>query len=254
MTPIWEAVQISKSYSLGRGPGKKKRISALHGVSLAVEPGEILALVGESGSGKSTLARLALALEKPDSGYLSFRQKSYSAWLPPKNLYRHIQMVFQSTAEAADPAWTAREVIAEPLVHLTSLPAPEREARVLAAAAEAGFPSELLAKPVAALSGGQRQRACIARAIAVRPRFLVLDEPTSGLDVLRQEQILSLLQDLALNLSVSMLLITHDLRAAARCARRIAFLRDGVLVETAFSSRLAELRHPYARMLYEASL
>jgi ABC-type dipeptide/oligopeptide/nickel transport system ATPase subunit len=219
-----------------------------------VAPGEIVALVGESGSGKSTLARLSLALEEPDSGTFRFREKGYRDWGERKALYRHIQMVFQNTSESADPAWKTQDVIAEPLVHLTPLPPGERKARVGSAADQVHLPLDCLEKPIAALSGGQRQRACIARALAVNPAFLVLDEPTSGLDALLQDQILSLLEELARNLSVSMLLITHDLRAATRCAQRIAFLQDGIIVETAHAARLRELKHPYAKMLYEASL
>lgn len=254
MKPIWEAADISKSYSVSRRMGKKGKIQALRGVSLSVARGEILALVGESGSGKSTLARLALALEEPDSGTFRFRERSYGDWGERKALYRQIQMVFQSTSESADPAWKTQDVIAEPLVHLTPLSPGERKTRVKSAAAQVHLPLDCLHKPIAALSGGQRQRACIARALAVRPEFLILDEPTSGLDAPLQEQILSLLEELARDLSVSMLLITHDLRAAARYARRIAFLSDGLLLETADSEALAGLKDPYARRLYEASL
>lgn len=253
MRPIWEASEIYKGYPLGRGMGRKQ-ISALRGVSLSVGAGEIMALVGESGSGKSTLARLALALEQPDSGTFSFREKRYPEWGPPKVLYRHIQMVFQSTSEAADPAWRAMDVIAEPLVHLTGLSWKEREDRIMAVASQARFPLGDLHKPVSSLSGGQRQRACIARALAVRPGFLILDEPTSGLDAHHQEQILSLFRELARTLSVSMLLITHDIQAAVRTAERIAFLLDGVIVETAYSADMKKLKHSYSQTLYEASL
>ena len=106
MTTVWEARGISKTYFGGRGMGARRKIPALRDVSLSVGQGEIVALVGESGSGKSTLARLALALERPDSGTFLFQEKSYDRWGAPKALYRNIQMVFQSTAEAADPAWT----------------------------------------------------------------------------------------------------------------------------------------------------
>jgi nickel transport system ATP-binding protein len=253
MKPVWEAAEISKSYSLSRGMGSRRKIQALEKVSLSVCGGEILALVGESGSGKSTLARLALALEEPDSGTFCFQGKGYGDWTDRKDLYRRIQMVFQSTSESADPGWKAKEVIAEPLVHLTALSPAERESRIKAAADQARFPLDCLHKPIAALSGGQRQRVCIARALAVRPRFLVLDEPASGLDAPLQEQILSLLKGLAGDLSVAMLLITHDLQAAIRYARRIAFLAEGAVVETVDSDNLADLKHPYARMLYEAS-
>ena len=253
MNPIWEASGIFKSYPLTRGKGKAKT-EVLSGVSLSVGKGEIVALVGESGSGKSTLARLALALERPDSGVFSFQGKTYEQYGAPRNLYRHIQMVFQSTCEAADPAWKALEVIAEPLVHLTALSSTQREARAKSAGALAHFPIDCLEKPISALSGGQRQRACIARALSVEPNFLVLDEATSGLDASLQEEILFVLQDLARNLSVSMLLITHDLRLAAGCAQRIAFLSEGVIVEIALPSDLGQLQHPYARMLFAASL
>lgn len=253
MKPLWEAKEISKSYSLNWGMRNRKRISALQDVSLFVGLGEIVALVGESGSGKSTLARLALALEQPDSGTFCFRGKSYDQWGAQKALYRHIQMVFQSTSDAADPSWKVKDVIAEPLIYLTSLLPGERENRILAAATQAQISPDLFHKPMGALSGGQRQRVCIARALAINPEFLVLDEPTSGLDVLLQEQILSLLSELARNLSVSMLLITHDLQAATRYAQRIAFLQDGIIVETAHAACLTELKHPYTQMLYEAS-
>lgn len=254
MKPVWEAENISKSYLAGHGMGKKRKVNVLQDLSLAVAAGEILALVGESGSGKSTLARLALALEKPDAGSLRFQGKSYAKWGDRKSLYRHIQMVFQGTAESANPQWLAKDVIAEPLVHLmTSLSAAEREARVESAALQARFPRECLRKPIAALSGGERQRACIARALAVEPEFLVLDEPTSGLDAVLQEQILCLLRDLAQNYSVSMLLITHDLHAAEAYAHRIAFLSRGAIAGTVESTRVASRSHPHSGALYETN-
>jgi len=233
MIPVWEAKNLSKSYLSGHSMGKKRKINVLQNLSLTVDRGEILALVGESGSGKSTLARLALLLDKPDAGKLLFQGKNYADWGDTKTLYRHIQMVFQGTAESANPQWTAKEVIAEPLAHLIkNLSASEREGRVEYAATQARFPLDYLKKPIAALSGGERQRACIARALAVEPEFLVLDEPTSGLDAVLQEQIYCLLRDLSKNLSVSMLLITHDLHAAEAHSHRIAFLSGGAIGET----------------------
>jgi peptide/nickel transport system ATP-binding protein len=250
VTTLWEARTIRKSY---RGSGKKSH-TALDRIDLAVEAGEIVALVGESGSGKSTLARLALGLERPDAGTLFFRGRSYADWGPMRTLYPRIQMVFQSTSESADPAWSAAQTIAEPLVHLTALTGGQRRERVRETADKVGLPHDLLAVPVGSLSGGQKQRVCIARALVVQPEFLVLDEPTSGLDVQLQEKLLALLQSLSRELSVAMLLITHDLKAAARCAQRMAVLRQGRIVETIATHRLDQLTHPFARRLYAATI
>ncbi|GAB6059225.1 ATP-binding cassette domain-containing protein [Desulfonatronum parangueonense] len=250
MTTLWEARAIRKNY---RGSGKKSHM-ALDKIDLAVEAGEIVALVGESGSGKSTLARLALGLERPDAGTLHFRGRPYADWGPMRTLYPHIQMVFQSTSESADPSWSAAQAIAEPLVHLTALTRGQRRERVKESADKVGLPQDLLAVPVGSLSGGQKQRVCIARAMAVQPEFLVLDEPTSGLDVLLQEKLLTLLQSLSSELSVAMLLITHDLKAAARCARRMAVLHQGRIIETMETHRLDQLTHPLARRLYASTI
>lgn len=250
MTTLWEARAIRKNY---RVFGKTSH-TALEGIDLAVEAGEIVALVGESGSGKSTLARLALGLERPDAGTLFFRGRPYADWGPMRRLYPHIQMVFQSTSESADPAWSGAQTIAEPLVHLTALTDGQRRERVEESADKVGLPHDLLAVPVGALSGGQKQRVCIARALAVQPEFLVLDEPTSGLDILLQEKLLALLQSLSRELSVAMLLITHDLKAAARCARRMAVLHHGRIIETMETHRLDQLTHPFARRLYASTI
>ena len=254
MSMLWQAKDVSKHYTR-RAVFSSRSVQALDAVSLCVRKGEIVGLVGESGSGKSTLARIALGLEEPTSGAVYWEGVSYPAPQNRKALYRHVQCVLQSSAEACNPAWTGERVIEEPLVHLTAANREKRAMRVQEVARQVALPEECLRKKAGELSGGQQQRLCLARALAVNPSFLVLDEPTASLDVLLQYAIFTLLRELAQTSSVAMLLITHDLRAALSICDTIAVIRSGRTVVMAPAAELVQSPDAYVqRLLHSAGI
>ncbi len=254
MNALWRAESVGKFYTRKSGFAGQ-RVRALDGVSLSVRQGEMVGLVGESGSGKSTLARIALGLETPDAGTVYLREKPYAALRNPRDLYRQVQCVFQSSAEACDPAWTGRRVVEEPLVHLAGLGRAAAAERARELARQVLLPEECLNMPAGTLSGGQRQRLCLARALAVGPSFLVLDEPTANLDVLLQHSILTLLRGIASARSVAMLLITHDLRSAVGVCDSIAVIREGRILEQRPATALRGSRNPHVlRLLRSAGI
>lgn len=225
-------------------------------VTLALAPGESVALVGASGAGKSTLGRLLLGLETPSSGCVRFRGENIAALRGERyRAYRRaVQIVFQDSMSAVNPRLEVARIIAEPLRHLSSLDKSARRQRVLELLEQVGLTAELAAKLPGQLSGGQLQRVCIARALAVGPELLVLDEAVSNLDLVMQIQILELLAALRQRLDMAMLFITHDLRLMRRLCERVVVMDEGRIVEE--RPVTAELRfdHPAARRLQAAIL
>jgi peptide/nickel transport system ATP-binding protein len=215
-------------------------VTALEEVTLTVAPGETVGLVGPSGSGKSTLARLALALERPDTGRVLLEGTDL-ATLPPSALRqrrRRWSMVFQDTSAAFNPRATVAGVIADPLrIHRIVRPA-ARAARVAALLAQVELDAGLADRPIRALSGGQRQRVAIARALATGPALIVLDEAVSALDTRLRDRILRLLVDLQRRAGLSYLFISHDLAAVNAVAHRIAVLDRGRIVEAGPSAEV----------------
>ncbi len=229
------------------------RVHAVEGVSLAVAPGETLALVGESGCGKSTIARAFAGLvpfrgEVEVAGRVARSQREIT-----KAIRREAQLVFQDPAAALDPRMRAGDLVAEPLViHGLGTSQTRREEverlldRVhLPAGSARRFPHEF--------SGGQRQRLCIARALALRPKLIVADESVSALDVSVQARVLDLLRELQREEGVSFLFISHDMAVVEAIADRVAVMRLGQIVEEGTRSQvLGDPRHPYTRRLLEA--
>lgn len=218
---IWQARQIEKAY----------RDPVLSGLSLAVGENEIVGLAGESGCGKTTLARIAMRLERPDAGELLFDGRSYSEYPDRKAFYRQIQMVFQHPGEAMNSRWTVRDILEEPLRNLNEAPPAARNGRIFQMLDAVHLSSSLLDESTRNLSGGQAQRVNLARSLICRPRFIILDEPTSALDAAVQRQILQLLRELQAGSGASFLLISHDLRALAEVADRIALMKAGRIIE-----------------------
>ncbi len=242
----------SPGLSIGR---KRRTVRAVDGVSFRVAPGETYALVGESGCGKSTTGRSILRLVEPTAGSVRFDGvevlKDRGAAI--RRLRGQMQIVFQDPYSALNPRMRVEDVVAEPLVvhGLARGREARREARSLlkrcgiAESQARRFPHEF--------SGGQRQRIVIARALAVRPSFVVADEPVSALDVSIQAQILNLLSELQTEYGLTYLFISHDLAVVRLVADTVGVMYLGKIVEEAppetfFSGPL----HPYSQALLSA--
>ncbi len=254
MTALLELRGVSRHFPLPRqGMFTRPVLRAVEQVSFEVAPGEVVGLVGESGSGKSTLGRVALGLLQASRGAVLFEGRDLAA-LSPKQLRalrRHMQMVFQDPFASLNPRRSVGGAIAE-VLKLHGLQHGESE--VAAALSRVGLePSDMRRRP-RQFSGGQRQRIAIARALAVRPRFLVADEPVSALDVSVQAGILRLLQDLRRELGLAMLFISHDLTVVEAMADRVLVLYLGRVMEAGPARDIfGAPRHPYTAALLAAA-
>lgn len=233
-TPLLSVRGLVKEFALpgdlGRRPGT---VRAVDGVDLDIVAGQTLALVGESGSGKSTAARLAIRLENPDAGTVTFDGEDITTATGRRlrALRRRFQIVYQSPYASLDPRLDVADLVAEPLNAFALGTRGERRAKVADLIERVQLTGEYLRRKPAELSGGQRQRVAIARALAIDPELVLLDEPVSALDVSVQAQILRLLGDLQAELEIGYLFISHDLAVVAQVAHRIAVMRSGQLVE-----------------------
>ncbi len=231
-------------------------LRAVDDVSFDIMPGETLGLVGESGCGKSTLGRTLLRLIDPTAGTIEFQGKNIGALgqseLRP--LRRDMQIIFQDPYASLNPRMNVGTILAEPLriFSLTKNKA-ETKARVLELLTKVGLPADSITRYPHEFSGGQRQRIGIARALAVRPKFIVCDEPISALDVSIQAQIVNLLQDLQKSEDLTYLFISHDLQIVKHVCDRVAVMYLGKIVELAdMKSLYASPQHPYTKALLSA--
>jgi peptide/nickel transport system ATP-binding protein len=256
--PLLEVSSLVKTYrSPVVGPfARKNARPALAGVSFSVHQGRSFGIVGESGSGKSTLARIALALDKPDSGAVRLQGRSLFD-LPRRELRpmrAHMQMIFQDPYGSLDPRQRVEKIVAEPLAALGGATGAERRARVRASLEAVGLKASDASKHPHEFSGGQRQRIAIARALITRPRLVVADEPVSALDVSVQAQTLNLMSDLEREAGVTFLLISHDLAVVAHICETTAVMYRGRIVEIGETDALfAHPAHPYTRELVDAT-
>jgi ABC-type glutathione transport system ATPase component len=246
------ARDLTKRYERGHWFSRNRcPVTALDTVSLAVGRGTTLAVVGESGSGKSTLARCLARLERPDSGEILFNGEDL--WrLPSDQLFkarRQIQLIFQDSAAAMNPRFSALEIVSEPL-RIQKFDKKERRELALAMMERVGLPKMWAHRLPREFSGGQRQRLLIARALVLKPSLLILDEALSGLDLSIQAQIANLLIELQDRLSLAYLYISHDLRLAAYLAHRMAVMHRGKIVELATPRDLFSYpEHPHTKAL-----
>ncbi|MGM3175717.1 ABC transporter ATP-binding protein [Dickeya lacustris] len=227
----------------------RERHRVINGVSFALARGDCLGLVGASGSGKSTLARLIAGLERPDSG--SVWLAGEPVWNAPPGRVR-ISGVFQDYRRAINPTMTVQQAIAEPLRLRAALSPRQLAGQVAEILMMVGLSPQLAVRYPHALSGGQIQRVCIGRAIADAAQLLILDEAISALDVCSQVQILDLLAELRQRITLTCILITHDMQAAAYLCNRFLFLHEGAIIEEADVAHLGALSHPVARRLLHA--
>ncbi|ADG82098.1 oligopeptide/dipeptide ABC transporter ATP-binding protein [Thermincola potens] len=247
-----ELRDVYKYYSVGRGwVFGREKVKAVDGVSLAVAGGETLGLVGESGCGKSTLGRVALLLERPDSGRVFFDGRELTR-LSGSQLRMHrknMQIVFQDSLSSFNTRFTVEEIVSEPLLNYEKLNKETARERVKEILQAVELEETFLDRYPGELSGGQRQRVGIARALVLNPRLIILDEPLSSLDVSVQAQILNLLKKLKLSYGLAYLFISHDLRAVEYLSDRIAVMYRGRVVEILPKRSINMPVHPYSRLL-----
>jgi oligopeptide/dipeptide ABC transporter ATP-binding protein len=235
--------------------GGRLTVKAVTNVSLQIVAGETLGLVGESGSGKSTLGRLILRLIEPTSGKVFFEGRDLStlARSELRHLRRDMQLVFQDPYASLNPRMRVRAIVGEGIEIHRLARGQEKLDRIAELLKMVGMAPDAMTRYPHEFSGGQRQRIGIARALAVKPRFLVLDEPVSALDVSIQAQIINLLQDLQEQLKLTYLFIAHDLRVVEHISNRVAIMYLGKIVEIAGRDEIfANPRHPYTRALLSA--
>ncbi len=256
MTTLLDVRNLSKRFVSGGGPFRPVRsMHAVNDVSFSVHKGRVVGVVGESGCGKSTLARLILRLIEPSSGDVRFEDLDLLAQAPKpmRALRARMQMVFQDPYSAIDPRYTIRDAVIEPFqvqgVRMTAKEADKKSAELLSMV---GLSEHFASSYPHQLSGGQKQRVGIARALALNPALLVLDEPTASLDVSVQAQIISLLEKLRDELSLTYIFISHDLSLVKYFCDEILVMYLGRVVE-ALPDTEASARHPYTRTLLDST-
>jgi ABC-type glutathione transport system ATPase component len=285
--PLLEVRNLTKVFPLGEslfGGGAKGEVHAVNDVSLDLHAGETLGLVGESGSGKSTLGRLILRLIDPTSGSIRFNGRDLlsASHAEMRRLRREMQIIFQDPFSSLDPRMRVEDLIAEPLVIHKNVGAPSfsrplREggsgtelvegAPSFAGVAKGGIRPQVeeLLRAVGLdssamrrfpheFSGGQRQRIVIARALALRPKFIVCDEPVSALDVSVGAQIVNLLAQLQRDFGLTYLFISHSMPVVRYLATRIAVMYRGKIVEINSTEQITENpQHEYTKSLLQAT-
>ena len=246
-------VQNLKKYFPVKSGFKKLTLKAVDGVSFTINRGETLGLVGESGCGKTTVGRTLLQLYKPTDGKVIFEGQEVT----DKNINemrKKMQMVFQDPYSSLNPRMTVEDIIGEPLdVHKLYSNRSERREKILSLMELVGLNAEHATRYAHEFSGGQRQRIGIARALAVRPDFIVCDEPVSALDVSIQAQIINMFEELQAKLGLSYLFIAHDLLVVQHISKRIAVMYLGKLVEIGDADEVCNSPiHPYSISLLSA--
>lgn len=230
-------------------------VKAVDGISLELGVGETLGLVGESGCGKSTLGKALVRLLEPTSGRITFegRDITHIGQRALRPLRRDFQMIFQDPAESLDARMSVRNLIEEPFrIHKMGNRA-ERKKWVDDLLTTVGLSQAAAERYSFEFSGGQRQRIGIARALALKPKWLVCDEPVSALDVSVQSQILNLLVDLQKEFDLSYLFIAHDLSVVKHVSDRVAVMYLGKIVELADSETIyRNPKHAYTKALLSA--
>jgi ABC-type oligopeptide transport system ATPase subunit len=276
--PLLEIRNLTKVFPHGESPFGRKtggEVRAVDDVSLDIHAGETLGLVGESGSGKSTLGRLILRLIEPTSGTVRFEGRDLLSARrgEMRGLRSDLQIIFQDPFASLDPRFRVEDIIAEPLViHRQGIHRrvfgensgvdgrgkldvrTRLQTRVGELLRAVGLDESARTRYPHEFSGGQRQRIGIARALALRPKFIVCDEPVSALDVSVGAQIVNLLAQLQRDFGLTYLFISHSMPVVRYLATRIAVMYRGKIVEVGDTAQITEQpAHPYTRSLIEAT-
>ncbi|OPY30184.1 MAG: Trehalose/maltose import ATP-binding protein MalK [Methanocella sp. PtaU1.Bin125] len=252
-----EVKNLKKYYPIKGGIFAKtvEYVKAVDGVSFTIKEGETLGLVGESGCGKTTVGRAILRLIESTDGQVLYKGEDILKYNKEqiRKLRQNMQIVFQDPNSSLNPRMLVKDIIAEPLIVNGMKRDPNRETRAVELLRAVGMSENHYYRYPHEFSGGQRQRICIARALALRPKFIVLDEPTSALDVSVQSQILNMLEDLQKEYGLTYLFISHNLIVVRYLSDRVAVMYLGKIVELSKTEELFDNpRHPYTQALLSA--
>ncbi len=257
--PLVQVINLVKHFPITSGVIIQRQmgaVKAVDDVTFDIYPGETLGLVGESGSGKSTTGRTLLQLYQPTSGTVLFEGKDITKMRGEslRRMRREMQIIFQDPFASLNPRMTVGSIVAEPLqIHKLYPNKRERQEYVESLLERVGLNPYYVNRYPHEFSGGQRQRIGIARALALRPRFIVADEPISALDVSIQAQVVNLLQDLQEEFKLTYLFIAHDLSMIRYICQRVAVMYKGKIVELAQTDELYDNpQHPYTKVLLSA--
>ena len=256
-TPLVQVQDLKMHFPIYTGLFRRHTgdVKAVDGVSFDIMAGQTLGLVGESGCGKSTVGRAMLRLYEPTAGRVVIDGDDV-ATLSPEALRKKrptMQMVFQDPQASLNPRMTLAEIVSEPLEEHTSWTRDQKLERVYELMDQVGLNRRFVNRFPHEFSGGQRQRIGIARALALKPRFIVCDEPIAALDVSIQAQVVNLLEDLQEKLGLTYLFISHDLSMVRHLAQRVAVMYLGRIAELSPSKDLySRPLHPYAEALLSA--
>lgn len=255
--PILKVANLKKYFFSGKKhKGQERRaVKALDGVNFSMAHGETLGVVGESGCGKSTLGRTILRLHEPTEGEVIYCGKNLAECGKEemRHMRKELQIIFQDPYASLNPRMTVRELINAPLDVFSMGNKAEKESRVVEIMDKVGLPLEFMNRYPHEFSGGQRQRIVIARALILKPKFVVCDEPVSALDVSVRAQVLNLMMDLQKELDLTYLFISHDLSVVRYICDRIMVMYLGNVMEIADKKALYEdAKHPYTQALLSA--
>jgi ABC-type glutathione transport system ATPase component len=249
-----KAATLVEARGLVKEYGRGHRV--VDDVSFVIRQGETLGLVGESGSGKSTVARLLLRLVEPTAGEVWYREQDLlsATSRETRGMRRRMQIVFQDPYAALNPRMRVKEILTEPLEIHGERPFEGLASRLKEMLRTVGLDESALERFPHEFSGGQRQRINIARALALRPEFLVLDEPVSALDVSVGAQVVNLLRDLQREYGLTYLFISHSMPLVRYLCDRVAVMQRGRLVELGECEQVCDTpRHEYTRRLIAAT-
>lgn len=258
-TPLLQIKNLKKYYPIKGGmiTHSVGYVKAVDDVSFTIMQGEILGLVGESGCGKSTIGRQIVGLERPTEGMVLYKGRDLAS-ISKKEMQKirtNLQMIFQDPYSSLNPRKHIYEILSQPMLYHGIATKETVEQEIQRLLDMVGLPKGVLSRYPHEFSGGQRQRIGIAKALSLKPEFIVCDEPVSALDVSVQAQILNLLKDLQKELSLTLLFIGHGLGAVNYVSDRIAVMYQGKIVEMGEAKAVfGKPEHPYTKTLVDAVL